>query len=233
MPEQKAIPHYHCLPIIAMLYVTSLLIASVAAFKIVQIGPVIFPAGLVIFPLSYIFDDILTEVYGYQYSRRIIWTGLFCIWLFCLVGKVTTLLPAASFWSFQGAYALVIGSVPRLVLASSISYLCSEFLNSYLLAKLKIVCAGKHYWLRLLLSTGAGGAVDTLLFCLIAFLGTLAWSNILGLIFWQWIIKVSYEILVIPLTYLITNYLKRVEHEDYYDYETNFNPFRLKIESDQ
>ncbi len=214
-----------------MLYVTSLLIASVAAFKIVQIGPVVFPAGLVIFPLSYIFDDILTEVYGYQYSRRIIWTGLGCIWLFCLVGNVTAMLPAAPFWSFQGAYALVMGSVPRLVLASSISYLCSEFLNSYLLAKLKIACAGKHYWFRLLVSTAAGGAVDTILFCSIAFLGTLAWSHIIGLIFWQWLIKVIYEILVIPLTYVITNYLKKIEREDYYDCQTNFNPFRLRIEN--
>ena len=230
MPEQKMQPQYRCLPIIAMLYVTSLLIASVAAFKIVQIGPVVFPAGLVIFPLSYIFDDILTEVYGYQYSRRIIWTGLFCIWLFCLVGKVTTLLPAASFWSFQEAYGLVMSSVPRVVVASSISYLVSEFLNSYLLAKLKIAFAGKHYWLRLLASTGVGGAVDSLLFCSIAFALTLPWKYLLLLIFWQWVIKVSYEILAIPLTYLITNYLKRVENEDHYDYQTNFNPFRLKIE---
>ncbi|MBX9742765.1 MAG: queuosine precursor transporter [Chthoniobacterales bacterium] len=230
MSEQKRKPHYHCLPIIAMLYVTSLLIGNIAAFKIIQIGPVIFPAGLVIFPLSYIFDDILTEVYGYQYSRRIIWTGLFCIWLFCLVGKVTTILPAASFWTFQTAYALVIDSVPRLVLASSVGYLFSEFLNSYLLAKLKIACAGKHYWLRLLLSTGAGGAIDSFLFCLIAFGGALSSSNILRLVFWQWIIKVSYEILVIPLTYLLTGYLKRLEQEDYYDNKTNFNPFCWKIE---
>jgi uncharacterized integral membrane protein (TIGR00697 family) len=230
MPEQTTQPQYQCLPIIAMLYVTSLLIASVAAFKIVQIGHVIFPAGLVIFPFSYIFDDILTEVYGYQYSRRVIWTGLFCIWLFSFVGKVTTLLPAAPFWSFQEAYGLVMGSVPRIVVASSTSYLCSEFLNSYLLAKLKIAFAGKHYWLRLLVSTGVGSAVDTLLFCVIAFLGVLTWNHIVGLLFWQWVIKVSYELLVIPLTYLITNYLKRVEHEDHYDYQTNFNPFRLKIE---
>lgn len=230
MPEQKTTAHYHSLPIISMLYVSSLLIANVAAFKIVQIGPVIFPAGLVIFPLSYIFDDILTEVYGYQYSRRIIWTGLFCVWLFCLVGKVTTLLPAAPFWSFQGAYGLVMSSVPRVVVASSISYLVSEFLNSYLLAKLKIAFAGKHYWLRLLASTGIGGAVDSLLFCSIAFALTLPWKYLFLLIFWQWVIKVGYEILVIPLTYLITNHLKRVEQEDHYDYQTNFNPFRLKIE---
>ena len=231
MKSQTA-SRYHCLPIIAMLYVTSLLIASVAAFKIVQIGPVVFPAGLVIFPFSYIFDDILTEVYGYQYSRRVIWTGLFCIWLFCLVGKITTWLPAAPFWSFQEAYGLVLSSVPRIVIASSTSYLCSEFLNSYLLAKLKILFSGKHYWLRLIASTGVGSAIDTLLFCVIAFSGIFAWSNIGRLIFWQWIIKVSYEILVIPLTYLITNYLKRIEHEDYYDYETNFNPFRLRIENE-
>jgi uncharacterized integral membrane protein (TIGR00697 family) len=230
MPEQKTTPHYQALPIISMLYVTSLLIANIAAFKIIQIGPVIFPAGLVIFPLSYIFDDILTEVYGYQYSRRVIWTGLFCIWLFCLVGKVTTLLPAASFWSFQEAYSLVMSSVPRVVVASSLSYLCSEFLNSYLLAKLKIAFAGKHYWLRLLASTGLGGAVDSLLFCSIAFALTLPWSTLLLLIFWQWVIKVGYEIVVIPLTYLVTGYLKRLEHEDHYDYATNFNPFRLKIE---
>lgn len=231
MPEQKMQPQYRCLPIISMLYLTSLLIANVAAFKIVQIGPVIFPAGLVIFPLSYIFDDILTEVYGYQYSRRIIWTGLFCVWLFCLVGKVTTLLPAASFWSFQEAYGLVMSSVPRVVVASSISYLVSEFLNSYLLAKLKIAFAGKHYWLRLLASTGVGGAVDSLLFCSIAFALILPWNYLFLLVFWQWVIKVSYEILAIPLTYLITNYLKKVEGEDHYDYETNFNPFRLKIEN--
>ena len=162
-----------------MLYVTSLLIANIAASKIIQIGPVIFPAGLVIFPLSYIFDNILTEVYGYHYSRRIIWTGLGCIWLFCLVGHVTTLLPAAPFWSFQESYALVMNSVPRVVLASSISYLCSEFLNSYLLAKLKIAFEGKHYWLRLLASTGAGGAIDSLLFCTIAFVWTLPSSTIL------------------------------------------------------
>jgi uncharacterized integral membrane protein (TIGR00697 family) len=230
MPEQKTASHYHCLPIIAMLYVTSLLVANIAAFKIVQIGPVIFPAGLVIFPLSYIFDDILTEVYGYQYSRRIIWTGLFCVWLFCFVGKVTTFLPVAPFWSFQEAYALVMSSVPRVVVASSISYLVSEFLNSYLLAKLKIALAGKHYWLRLLASTGVGGAVDSFLFCSIAFALTLPWSALLLLIFWQWVIKVGYEIIAIPLTYFITGYLKRIENEDYYDYTTNFNPFRLKIE---
>jgi uncharacterized integral membrane protein (TIGR00697 family) len=184
----------------------------------------------VIFPLSYIFDDILTEVYGYQYSRRIIWTGLFCVWFFCFIGKVTTLLPAAPFWSFQEAYALVMSSVPRVVLASSFSYLCSEFLNSYLLAKLKIACAGKHYWLRLLTSTGVGGLVDSLLFCTIAFALVLPWDALLMLIFWQWVIKVSYEIAAIPLTYLITGYLKRLEHVDYYDYDTNFNPFLLKIE---
>jgi uncharacterized integral membrane protein (TIGR00697 family) len=230
MPQQRATSQYQALPIIAMLYVTSLLIANVAAFKIVQLGPVTFPAGIVIFPLSYIFDDILTEVYGYQYSRRIIWTGLFCVWLFCLVGKITTLLPAASFWSFQMAYALVMSSVPRIVIASSISYLVSEFLNSYLLAKLKIAFAGKQYWLRLLTSTTLGGAIDSLLFCAIAFAWTLPVNALLLLIFWQWIIKVSYEILAIPWTYMITRYLKRVEHEDYYDYQTDFNPFRLKIE---
>ncbi len=228
--SQKNTPRYQLLPVIAMLYVASLLIASVAAFKIVQIGPVIFPAGLVIFPLSYIFDDILTEVYGYQYSRRVIWTGLVCIWLFSLVGKVTTLLPAASFWPFQEAYGLVMSSVPRVVLASSISYLVSEFLNSYLLAKLKILFEGKHYWLRLLVSTAVGGGLDSLLFCVIAFAWVLSWDHLVLLIFWQWVIKVGYECLVIPFTYLITGYLKRIEHEDHYDYKTNFNPFRLKIE---
>ena len=226
MRDPKKPRHYY-LPSISMLYVTSLLIANITAFKIIAIGPVIFPAGLIIFPLSYIFDDILTEVYGYQYSRRIIWTGLLCIWIFLLVEKVTTFLPAAPFWHFQGAYQLVMDSIPRLTVASSVSYLCSEFLNSYLLAKLKVAYQGKHYWLRLLLSTGAGSGIDTFLFCLIAFLGVFSWEHLVSLIFWQWLIKVSYEILVIPITYLITNYLKRVEHEDYYDTKTNFNPFKL------
>lgn len=230
MSSEKRLIHYQFLPVIAMLYVTSLLIANIAAFKIIQIGVAIFPAGLVIFPLSYIFDDILTEVYGYQYSRRIIWTGLLCLWLFCLVGKVTTFLPAAPFWPFQSAYGLVMNSVPRIVVASSISYLCSEFLNSYLLAKLKIAFSGRHYWLRLLISTGVGSGLDSLLFCIIAFALTLSWNNLILLILSQWIIKVSYECLVIPFTYFITRYLKKIEQADYYDYETNFNPFRLKIE---
>lgn len=230
MPEQKYFIQYRCLPIIAMLYVTSLLVASIAAFKIVQIGVALFPAGLVIFPLSYIFDDILTEVYGYQYSRCIIWSGLLCVWLFSLVGKVTTLLPAAPFWSFQSSYELVMNSVPRMVIASSISYLCSEFLNSYLLAKLKIAFSGKHYWLRLLASTGIGSGLDSLLFSTIAFAWSVSWDHLLVLIFWQWTIKVSYESLVIPFTYLITRYLKKIEGEDYYDYNTNFNPFCLKID---
>ena len=233
MSEQKRVLQYRCLPIISMLYVTSLLIASITAFKIVQIGPVIFPAALVIFPLSYIFDDILTEVYGYQYSRRIIWTGLFCVLLFSLVGKVTALLPAAPSWSFQHPYEIVMSSVPRIVIASSMSYFCSEFLNSYLLAKLKILFAGKHYWLRLIASTGIGGALDSLLFCSIAFALTLPWTYLLLLMFWQWVIKVSYEIGAIPFTYVMTRYLKKMEHEDYYDYQTNFNPFRLKIETER
>ena len=223
-------PHYRCLPIIAMLYVSCLLISTIMAFKVVKLGPAIFPAGLVIFPLSFIFDDILTEVYGYQYSRRIIWTGLVCNVLFFAVGTVAVILPPAPFWPFQHEFSTVVGSVPRIVLASSLSYFCSEFLNSYVLAKLKIRLSGKHYWLRLMSSTSLGSGVDSLLFCSIAFMFTMPLQDLGLMILWQFMIKVTYEFLVIPLTYVITNYLKKVEQVDHYDVHTRFTPFSLKTE---
>jgi len=221
---------FRYLPIIAMLYITCLLISNISAFKIVSVGMLAFPAGLIVFPLSYIFDDILTEVYGYAHSRRIIWTGMLCNFLFFVVGKITVMMPPATFWPYQHEYMIVLSAVPRLILASLVSYFCGEFLNSYLLAKLKVATQGKKYWLRLIVSSGLGQALDSVLFCSIAFIWVVPLHDLIDMIASQYAIKFTYEILVIPITYAITKRLKSVEQVDHYDYHTHFNPFLLKVD---
>jgi uncharacterized integral membrane protein (TIGR00697 family) len=219
---------YKYLDYITGIFVAVLLISNTASVKILNLGWFAFDGGTILFPLAYIFGDILTEVYGYRRSRRVIWTGFFSIILMAVVYAIVGYLPAAEGWGMQDAYMSILGIVPRIVLASIIAYFAGEFSNSYILAKMKVWMNGKYLWMRTISSTIVGEGVDTALFVLIAFAGTMPTSLLVAIIVSNYVFKVGVEVLFTPITYAIVNFLKRKEHEDYYDKNTNFNPFAVQ-----
>ena len=213
---------------IAILFVAILMISNTVATKLFQLGPFFFTGAIMIFPISYIFSDILTEVYGYRASRKIIWAGFASIIVMSIVYYLVQLLPPAPFWPNQQAYEVILGLVPRIVLGSIVGYFAGEFSNSYVLSKLKIWTKGKHLWARTISSTIIGEGVDTILFGTIAFAGTIPWNNLILVIISGYIAKVLIEILFTPITYIIVKKLKHLEGIDVYDYGVDYNPFRLK-----
>ena len=224
---------YRWFPFVMAVFVTTLIVSNIIAVKLVNIGGLVLPAAVVLFPVAYIFGDILTEVYGYARARQVIWTGFLCNLLAVIAIWIGGRLPAAPFWtagafdnaqSAQQAYQAILGFTPRLLVASFIAYLVGEFLNSLVLAKLKIRTRGRFLWLRTISSTIVGEGADSLVFITIAFVGILPAGNLATAILSQWLFKVAYETLATPLTYLIVTWLKRAENEDYYDRDTNFNP---------
>jgi queuosine precursor transporter len=219
---------YKYYDIILGLFVAVLLISNVASSKILKLGPFTFDGGTILFPISYIFGDILTEVYGYRNSRRVIWTGFFAALLMSLTFIIVGKLPAAGGWANQDAYDKILGLTPRIVIASLVAYFSGEFSNSYTLAKMKILTKGKWLWTRTIGSTIVGEGVDTLLFVMIAFYGILPDSLLATVIISNYIFKVGFEVAFTPATYLVVGFLKRSEEIDIYDYKTNFNPFTIK-----
>jgi uncharacterized integral membrane protein (TIGR00697 family) len=227
--------NYRFFPLVTALFVTTLLISNIIAVKVAQIAGLSLPAAVILFPIAYIFGDILTEVYGYAKARQVIWTGFFCNLLAVIAIWIGGLLPPASFWtagSFttpdgaQQAYQAILGFTPRLLLASFIAYLIGEFLNSFVLAKLKVQTKGRFLWLRTITSTLVGQAADSTVFLTVAFIGIFPPGDLGLAILSQWAFKVSYEIIATPLTYVVVNWLKQVESEDYFDRDTDFNPVR-------
>ncbi|HCJ52115.1 MAG: transporter [Candidatus Kerfeldbacteria bacterium RIFCSPLOWO2_01_FULL_48_11] len=211
--------------IILGLFVAVLLISNVASTKIVQFGPFTFDGGTILFPLVYIFGDILTEVYGFRAARRVIWTGFFGALLMSVVFIVVGKLPAAADWNNQDAYNAILGLTPRIVVASLIAYFAGEFSNSVTLAKMKIATKGKWLWSRTIGSTLIGQVVDTGLFILVAFWGVLPNELIWTLIVSNYLFKVGVEVVFTPATYGIVGFLKRREGVDAFDEGTKFSPF--------
>ena len=225
------------LPTITAIFVTSLIISNIIAVKLIAVGPMVLTAAILIFPISYIFGDILTEVYGYARARRVIWIGFGCNLLAVLGIWLSIELPPAPFWKIgsfesprasQQAYQAIFGSTPRILAASFLAYLVGEFLNSFVLAKMKIATRGRHLWTRTIGSTLIGQLADSGVFIFLAFYGTIPVDSLGRIVIYQWLTKSAYETSVTPLTYIVVNYLKRVEQEDYYDRGTNFNPVRWK-----
>ncbi len=212
---------------ITALFVTVLLISNVASTKIVDFGWFTFDGGTLLFPLSYIFGDILTEVYGYARSRKVIWTGFLAALIMSVTFMVVGALPAATEWTHQAAYDQILGLTPRIVTASLIAYVVGELSNSFILAKLKVVTNGRQLWTRTISSTLVGQVLDTGLFIAIAFWGLFPPSLMITLIVSNYIFKCGVEILFTPITYWLTSWLKYQENEDFYDRYTNFNPFHL------
>ncbi|MFC1902298.1 queuosine precursor transporter [Chloroflexota bacterium] len=213
------------LVIIIAVFITCLITANIIAVKLVGLGPFTLPAAIFVFPLSYIFGDILTEVYGYHMARRVIWLAFACNLIFVFCAWVGQLLPPASFWEGQAAYEGILGYAPRLLAASFCGYLAGEFANSYVLSRLKILTKGRWLWSRTIGSTLVGEGLDSAIFITLAFAGTPAFAAIF--IVYHWLAKTAIEVALTPATYAIVNYLKRKEGIDSYDYKTRFNPFLI------
>ncbi|MBW2967574.1 queuosine precursor transporter [Candidatus Woesearchaeota archaeon] len=211
--------------LIVGVFVAVLIVSNTASTKILDLGPFIFDGGTLLFPLAYIFGDILTEVYGYRNSRKVIWTGFACLFLATMTYYLVGLLPPNAEWGGQEAYQQILGIVPRIAIASLIAYFAGEFSNSYIMAKMKIWMKGKQLWMRTIGSTLVGEGIDTVLFVLIAFFGVLPNSLLISIVISNYIFKVLIEVVLTPVTYAVVGWLKKREHEDYFDYHTNFNPF--------
>jgi queuosine precursor transporter len=211
---------------VVALFVTTLLISNVISVKLFVLGPLVLPAGMVIFPVSYIVGDVLTEVYGYARARQVIWLGFACNLIAVVVIQIALALPPAPFWTpNQAAYETILGFTPRLLVASFIAYLVGEFANSAVLARMKIVTRGRYLWTRTIGSTVVGEGLDSAVFITIAFFGIMPHVELLPAIVTQWLFKTAYETLATPITYLVVNFLKRVEGVDVYDDATPLNPF--------
>ncbi len=214
------------------IFVTSLLVSNVTASKIFALGTLTFSGGVILFPISYIFGDILTEVYGYERSRKIIWIGFLCQVLAAVAYYITVILPPAPFWHDQTAFATVLGVVPRIALASILGYLAGEFCNSFVISKMKYRVEGRRglqqAW-RFVVSTIVGQAVDTVVFMAIAFAAVLTANQIIATGAGIYAFKVIYAIIVTPLSVKLANWTKRVEGIDHIDVpeQTNYNPFTL------
>jgi hypothetical protein len=204
--------------------------AKIAQLDLPVVGVITFGSGVLFFPISYVFGDVLTEVYGYARARRVIWAGFGGLAFAALMAAVVVALPPAPFWKNQEAYEVAFGTTWRIAAASMFAYFCGEFVNSYVLAKMKILTAGKWLWTRTIGSTLFGEAVDSMLFYPLAFYGSGIIPNdkLPVVMLAQFIGKVTVEVVFTPVTYKVVNFLKRVEGEDYYDRDTNFTPFTLK-----
>lgn len=213
--------------ILLSIFIVVLVVSNLVGQKICAFGWFRVAGAQLLFPITYIFGDVFTEVYGYGASRRAIWLGFFAAALMAVMGIITVLLPPAPDWPNQQAFATVFYTVPRLVVASLIAYWAGEFANSYTLAKMKIFTKGRHLWTRTVGSTVVGQGVDTVIIMVLGFGGTAEWGTIGRLIISGYSAKVIYEVLMTPLTYLVVNWLKRKEGVDTFDYSTQFSPFHI------
>ncbi len=258
METETRTPNYHYYDLLMALFVTVLLISNLlSSAKIIDLkaslGPIdfVFDAGTLVFPISYIFGDVLTEVYGYRRSRRVIWIGFAANVLLAIFVWLAAVLPSDPFWQedvadqvcdaaggcvgdatgvAEASYDALLGGISGLIVASLVAYFLGEFSNSYVLAKMKILTEGRWLWARTIGSTLVGQAIDTTVFMLIATaLGVFPSDILVSLIVTNYIIKVGFEVLLTPLTYRVVNALKATEHEDYYDRTTDFNPFKLAV----
>lgn len=220
---------YRYYDLILALFAACLLISNLSATKLIAFGPIITDGGAILFPLVYIFGDVLTEVYGYKYARRAIWTGFVVMLLAVFSFTVVRYMPPAADYHDQAAFEAVLGFFPRIVLASLLAYLVGEFINAYVLAKLKIKTEGRMLWLRLIGSTFLGQIGDTVVFAFVAFGGILTGMNMVIFILVGWGFKTGVEILFLPITYRVISFLKKQEKVDAYDRKTDFTPAKISI----
>ncbi len=212
--------------VVAGVFIACLIAANVISVKLIALGNWYVPSGVIVFPLSYIVGDVMTEVYGYRSARRVIWLGFLANLIVVIAIWVAGVWPPAPFWQDQAAWNTILGFTPRLLFASFVAYLVGEFANSMVLARMKVATEGRWLWTRTIGSTIVGEGLDSLVFITTAFAGTPGF-DLAPAIVTQWLVKVSYEVIATPLTYLVVTYLKRVEGMDVYDRDTNLNPLAV------
>lgn len=221
--------NYKLLPLITAIFAATLMISNTLDTKIFDFfGILAMPAGVILFPLGYVFGDVLTEVYGYKVARKVIWTGFLTLVIMIVFYEIAIRLKPAGFWQNQEAFETIFGHVFRIVGASITAYLVGEFSNSYIVAKLKLKTSGKGMATRFVLSTLVGQALDTIVFVAIAFTGTMGFKDLAFVTFSAWLFKVAWEVLALPITIPVVKLIKKIEQEDYFDKETDFNPFKLR-----
>lgn len=229
-PRGSAPSHVRFSPyfvVLVAVFITCLITANITAVKLVDVLGLVVPAAIIIFPISYIAGDVLTEVYGYRQARLVIWLGFLCNLVAVIAIWLGQVLPAASFWDGQAAYERILGYTPRILVASFLAYLVGEFANAFVLAKMKIATRGRWLWTRTIGSTLVGQGLDSLVFITLAFVGTIPLAGLASAIVAQWLAKSVYEAAATPVTYWVVNFLKRQEGVDVYDYGTDFNPLSL------
>ena len=229
--------HFRYFDFVMAAFVTILLLSNilgagkVATITLPGIGPWPFGAGILFFPISYVIGDVLTEVYGYARARRCIWAGFAALIFMAFMAQVVVALPPDPSWTGQAAYEAVFGQVPRIVLASIVAFWAGEFVNSFVLARMKLLTNGRHLWTRTIGSTIAGQAIDSAIFYPLAFWGAAGWTDelVLKVLLTQWALKVAWEVLLTPVTYAVVGWLKRREQVDVFDVGTDFTPFSAKV----
>ncbi len=218
---------YRFYDLVMAAFVAVLMTSNVASAKILVLGPFTFDGGTILFPVSYIFGDVLTEVYGYARARRVIWAGFAATAMMAAVFAIVGALPPDASWGLQEAYESILGVTPRIVAGSLVAFWVGSFSNSWVMARMKVLTGGRWLWMRTVASTLLGEGLDTLFFVLLAFYGVLPNALLPAIIISNYVFKVGLEAVMTPVTYWVVNGLKRLEHEDYYDRDTDFNPFRL------
>ncbi|PID30925.1 transporter [Candidatus Saccharibacteria bacterium] len=227
MPKTKNFRYYD---IFVAASVAVLIISNLGAMKLIALGPVIVDGGALLFPLAYILGDVMTEVYGYKHTRRAIWVSFTWLIIMIAVMSLVQWLPAVNGAPNTAEFGAVFGFVPRIVAASLLAYLVGEFINSFVLAKMKIRTQGKRMWQRLVASTVLGEALDTVIFCLVAFYGLISSSQMTNYILVGIGFKIAVETVMLPVTYRVIHWLKAREHTDYYDKKTNFTPLSVQLD---
>jgi queuosine precursor transporter len=230
--EQRLPPNhpFKYYDIIGILSIAVVLITNTVAQKIVPVGPFNLNAGIMIFPIAYILSDVLTEVYGYARARRITWMIFICQALMVLCYQAAVMMPHADFWPNQAAFEAVLGNVPRIAVASATAILIGDFVNCYVMSKMKILTKGKHLWLRTIGSTFFGQGADSVVFFTIAFLGTMPFTDLANALVSGWLMKTVYEVIATPITYWVVARMKRAEGIDHFDYGVDYTPFSLKVD---
>ncbi len=222
--------NYKYFDLVMAAFVTVLLCSNLIGVpKVAALFGYTFGAGILFFPISYVFGDILTEVYGYARSRKVIWTGFAALLFASFMTWIILALPPAPGWNDQPIFEKAFGQTPRIALASFTAYWCGEFTNSYIMAKMKVQMAGQRLWMRTIGSTIAGEGVDTLIFYPLAFWGVWTPDLMVKVMIANYLIKTGWEAVLTPVTYKIVHFLKRAEQEDYYDRDTNFSPFNIEV----
>ncbi len=226
-PRGAAAGPSHWFVAVVALFVTALITANIVAVKLIDVGGMVLPAAIIVFPVSYIIGDVLTEVYGFRQARRVIWLGFACNLLAVVAIWLAGALPAAGFWDGQPAFDRILGQTPRILAASFAAYLVGEFANSAVLARMKVATEGRFLWARTIGSTVVGQGLDSAVFMTVAFAGIIPAEGLATAVLTQWLVKTAYEAAATPLTYLVVGFLKRRDGVDVYDRETSFNPLSL------